>query len=112
MQLGVDRPTAELDERIARRVARMLAAGLVDETRGLLPGLREGSTAAPALGYHRSSHLAGRLEGAAADTVRRDPPLRPPPGVVVPPRPAGPLAAGESSDVGDRALAAIGASVR
>ncbi len=51
--LGVDRPTAELDERIARRVARMFAAGLVAETRGLLPGLREGRTASRALGYQQ-----------------------------------------------------------
>lgn len=51
--LGVDRPTPELDERIARRVARMFAAGLVAETRGLLPGLAQGRTAARALGYQQ-----------------------------------------------------------
>lgn len=51
--LGVDRPTPELDERIARRVARMFAAGLVDETRGLLPGLAQGLTASRALGYQQ-----------------------------------------------------------
>src|SRR6185312_12934949 len=67
--LGVDRPTPELDERIARRVARMFAAGLVAETRGLLPGLREGSTAARALGYQQILAAPDDLEGAAVDTV-------------------------------------------
>ncbi|WP_343946234.1 tRNA (adenosine(37)-N6)-dimethylallyltransferase MiaA, partial [Pseudonocardia zijingensis] len=52
--LGVDRPTAELDLRVARRVARMFAGGLVEETRGLLArGLREGRTASRALGYQQ-----------------------------------------------------------
>ena len=110
--LGVDRPTPELDERIARRVARMFAAGLVAETRGLLPGLREGPTAARALGYQQILASPDDLEGAAADTVvatrrfvrrqrscfRRDRRIV--------------WLAGESSDVGDRARAAIGASVR
>jgi tRNA dimethylallyltransferase len=69
--LGVDRPTAELDLRIARRVARMFAAGLVAETRGLLPGLRDGQTAARALGYQQvlAALETGELEAAAADTV-------------------------------------------
>jgi tRNA dimethylallyltransferase len=80
--LGVDRPTAELDERVARRVARMFAAGLVAETRTLLDrGLREGRTASRALGYQQVAAAldgpAGRgapgpadLAAAAADTVR------------------------------------------
>lgn len=71
--LGVDRPTPELDVRIARRVARMFAAGLVDETRGLLRhGLREGVTATRALGYQQvvaALDGAGDVSGAAADTV-------------------------------------------
>jgi tRNA dimethylallyltransferase len=67
--LGVDRPTAELDVRIARRVARMFAAGLVAETRGLLPGLRNGQTASRALGYQQILAAHGDLEAAAADTV-------------------------------------------
>jgi tRNA dimethylallyltransferase len=70
--LGVDRDTAELDVRIARRVARMFAAGLVAETRGLLPGLREGRTAARALGYQQvvaALDGAGDLSAAAAATV-------------------------------------------
>ena len=72
--LGVDRDTADLDSRIARRVARMVAAGLVEETRGLLPlGLREGRTAGRALGYQQVvAALDGEctLEEAAGDTVR------------------------------------------
>ena len=111
--LGVDRPTAELDERIARRVARMFAAGLVAETRGLLPGLREGPTAARALGYQQVlAELDGDLGRAAADTVvatrrfvrrqrswfRRDRRIV--------------WLAADSSEVVGRAHAAIGASVR
>lgn len=72
--LGVDRPTAELDERVARRVARMFAAGLVAETRALLDhGLRDGRTAARALGYQQVVAALdgdGDLSTAAADTVR------------------------------------------
>jgi tRNA dimethylallyltransferase len=72
--LGVDRPTAELDERVARRVARMFAAGLVDETRVLLGcGLREGRTASRALGYQQviaALDGKGELSAAAAETVR------------------------------------------
>jgi tRNA dimethylallyltransferase len=72
--LGVDRPTADLDERVARRVARMFAAGLVDETRSLLAfGLREGRTASRALGYQQVLAALdgdGDLAAAAADTVR------------------------------------------
>jgi tRNA dimethylallyltransferase len=67
--LGIDRDTAELDERVARRVARMFSAGLVDETRGLLPGLAEGRTASRALGYQQVL-AGGSVEGAATATVR------------------------------------------
>jgi tRNA dimethylallyltransferase len=70
--LGVDRDTAELDVRIARRVARMFAAGLVAETRGLLPGLRAGLTASRALGYQQvlaALDGEGDLPAAAAATV-------------------------------------------
>ncbi len=67
--LGVDRDTAQLDDRIARRVCRMFAAGLVAETRSLELGLRAGRTASCALGYQQV--LAGGDMGtAAADTVR------------------------------------------
>jgi tRNA dimethylallyltransferase len=50
--VGLDRDPAELDERIARRVDRMWAAGFVDEVAALAEdGLREGPTASRALGY-------------------------------------------------------------
>ncbi len=72
--IGIDRDTAELDRRIGRRVARMFAAGLVDETRGLLSrGLRDGRTASRALGYQQvlaALDGAGELSEAAAETVR------------------------------------------
>jgi tRNA dimethylallyltransferase len=71
--LGIDRPTDELDLRVARRVARMFAAGLVEETRGLLArGLRDGPTASRALGYQQvvaALDGAGDLATAAAETV-------------------------------------------
>jgi tRNA dimethylallyltransferase len=70
--LGLDRSTEDLDGRVARRVARMFAAGLVAETRGLLPGLRAGQTASRALGYQQvlaALDGATDLPSAAADTV-------------------------------------------
>jgi tRNA dimethylallyltransferase len=71
--LGIDRATADLDLRVARRVARMFAAGLVEETRGLLArGLREGRTASRALGYQQVVAALdgdGNLSAAAAETV-------------------------------------------
>jgi tRNA dimethylallyltransferase len=72
VQIGVDRNPAELDQRIAERVELMWAAGLLDEVRGL-DGLREGRTAARALGYHQAlAELDGALTEteAQADTVR------------------------------------------
>ena len=52
--LGLDREVAELDERIALRVDRMFANGLVDEVRSLEKlGLRDGKTASRALGYQQ-----------------------------------------------------------
>src|SRR5690606_23253904 len=72
--LGIDRPTAQLDVRVARRVARMFAAGLVDETQLLLQqGLREGRTASRALGYQQviaALDGATTLADAAVETVR------------------------------------------
>lgn len=64
--LAVDR--ADLDARVARRVARMFAAGLVDEVRGLA-GLADGPTASRALGYQQVL-TCPTPEDAAADTVR------------------------------------------
>ncbi|MGW2787712.1 tRNA (adenosine(37)-N6)-dimethylallyltransferase MiaA [Streptomyces populi] len=74
LQIGVDVARSELDERIARRVDRMWDAGLVDEVRALeAQGLREGRTAARALGYQQVlAALAGECteEEARAETVR------------------------------------------
>jgi tRNA dimethylallyltransferase len=72
VQIGVDRAVDELDERIARRVDLMWAAGLLDEVRGL-DGIREGRTAGRALGYQQAlAQLDGLLseEQAKEDTVR------------------------------------------
>lgn len=50
--IGLDWATETLDERLAKRTADMFEAGLVDEVRALLgSGLRDGVTAARALGY-------------------------------------------------------------
>ncbi|MCX5143371.1 tRNA (adenosine(37)-N6)-dimethylallyltransferase MiaA [Streptomyces sp. NBC_00338] len=74
VQIGVDVARPELDERIARRVDRMWEAGLVDEVRGLeRQGLREGRTAARALGYQQVlAALAGECteDVARTETVR------------------------------------------
>ncbi|MFI7443930.1 tRNA (adenosine(37)-N6)-dimethylallyltransferase MiaA [Nonomuraea indica] len=52
VQIGLEVPRPHLDERIAVRVERMWAAGLVAEVRSLLGrGLAEGRTASRALGY-------------------------------------------------------------
>ncbi|HEY0870862.1 MAG TPA: tRNA (adenosine(37)-N6)-dimethylallyltransferase MiaA, partial [Acidothermaceae bacterium] len=72
--IGVDRPTAELDERITQRVATMWERGLVEEVRTLeLAGLRDGVTARRALGYRQVlAMLDGELseEQARAQTVQ------------------------------------------
>ncbi|WP_209274414.1 tRNA (adenosine(37)-N6)-dimethylallyltransferase MiaA [Micromonospora profundi] len=74
VQIGVDLDTGLLDERIATRVDRMWADGLVAETRELLGrGLAEGRTASRALGYQQVLRLfAGELTEAQAhdETVR------------------------------------------
>ncbi|MET7374810.1 tRNA (adenosine(37)-N6)-dimethylallyltransferase MiaA [Micromonospora arida] len=74
VQLGVDLATDLLDERIALRVDRMWADGLVPETRELVGrGLPEGRTASRALGYQQVLRLlAGELTEAQAhdETVR------------------------------------------
>ncbi len=50
--IGLDWPTSTLDERLAQRTDAMFEAGLLDEVRTLLDaGLRQGVTAARALGY-------------------------------------------------------------
>jgi tRNA dimethylallyltransferase len=74
VQIGVDVPRPELDERIALRVDRMWEAGLVAEVRALeAAGLREGRTASRALGYQQVlAALAGDCteQEARAETVR------------------------------------------
>jgi tRNA dimethylallyltransferase len=71
--IGLQVPRPELDERIAARVHRMWKAGLLDEVRRLdAGGLREGRTAAKALGYTQAlAHLDGLLtaEQAIDDTI-------------------------------------------
>jgi tRNA dimethylallyltransferase len=63
VQVGVDIDRPALDERIERRVAAMFAAGFVAEVEGLLAaGLREGRTAATAIGYREvTAYLDGEL---------------------------------------------------
>ncbi|WP_374225336.1 tRNA (adenosine(37)-N6)-dimethylallyltransferase MiaA [Micromonospora sp. C95] len=74
VQIGVDLDTARLDERIALRVDRMWADGLVAETRRLVEhGLPHGRTASRALGYQQVLRfLAGELTETEAydETVR------------------------------------------
>jgi tRNA dimethylallyltransferase len=74
VQIGLALERDELDRRIAERVDRMWAEGLVDEVRGLeRVGLREGRTASRALGYAQVLDLLdGRCDEAEAkaDVVR------------------------------------------
>ncbi|MCN0154304.1 tRNA (adenosine(37)-N6)-dimethylallyltransferase MiaA [Salinispora arenicola] len=73
VQVGVDLDTAQLDERIALRVDRMWADGLVAETRALAQGLAGGRTASRALGYQQVLRfLAGELTETEAhqETIR------------------------------------------
>ena len=74
VQIGLELPRDELDRRIALRVDRMWRDGLVGEVRVLEgQGLREGRTAARALGY---AHVLRYFDGvcsedeAKAETVR------------------------------------------
>ncbi|WP_068922017.1 tRNA (adenosine(37)-N6)-dimethylallyltransferase MiaA [Planobispora rosea] len=74
VQLGVEVPREVLDERVALRVERMWAAGLVDEVRKLMgQGLAEGRTAGRALGYAQVMRfLTGEWteEHAKQETIR------------------------------------------
>lgn len=73
IQVGVQLPRPDLDQRIADRVERMWRLGLVEEVRRLeKAGLREGRTASRALGYAQVLHvLAGEWsdEKAQAETI-------------------------------------------
>jgi|SRR5271166_4220508 len=74
VQIGIEIPRPELDQRIADRVQRMWQLGLVDEVRQLeLAGLREGRTASRALGYAQVlKFLSGNWseETAAEQTIQ------------------------------------------
>lgn len=62
--VGLDWDTEVLDDRLQRRTDKMFDVGLVDEVRGLLDrGLRDGVTAARALGY---AQVITALDEAAA----------------------------------------------
>jgi tRNA dimethylallyltransferase len=68
--VGLDREPAELDERVAARVDRMWAAGLVAEVEALAAdGLREGPTASRALGY---AQVLAQLDGELAPDEARE----------------------------------------
>ncbi|WP_405060410.1 tRNA (adenosine(37)-N6)-dimethylallyltransferase MiaA [Kribbella sp. NBC_01505] len=70
VQIGLDVPRPELDERIGRRVDRMFDSGFVDEVRELLKhGLLEGRTANRALGY---SQVIALLNGEIDETEARE----------------------------------------
>jgi tRNA dimethylallyltransferase len=73
--VGVRRAPAELDERIARRVRAMLAAGWVDEVRALIAAGYESARAMGSVGY-RQIHEAIRAgapfdDAAVYDPIRR-----------------------------------------
>ncbi|MFC0315253.1 tRNA (adenosine(37)-N6)-dimethylallyltransferase MiaA [Gordonia phosphorivorans] len=67
--LALDRESTELDARIAARTDAMFDGGFVDEVVGLCErGLREGKTAAQAIGY---AHILAYLDGEYdVDTAR------------------------------------------
>jgi tRNA dimethylallyltransferase len=67
--IGLDRAAADLDDRVARRVDAMWAAGFVEEVAALAAdGLREGPTASRALGY---AQVLQQLDGVlTADEAR------------------------------------------
>lgn len=73
IQLGLDTDRDVLNERLARRIDRMLEAGWLDEVRSLEErGLRDSPTAGKALGYPQLLDvLAGErtLQSARDDTV-------------------------------------------
>ena len=69
--VGLDWDTTVLDERLARRTDLMFERGLVDEVVGLLSvGLREGVTAARALGY---AQVLADLDAGGDGSAAREP---------------------------------------
>ncbi|MEU4608048.1 tRNA (adenosine(37)-N6)-dimethylallyltransferase MiaA [Kribbella sp. NPDC023972] len=70
VQIGLDVPRPELDERIGVRVDRMFDAGFVAEVRDLLTkGLLDGKTANRALGY---SQVIALLDGEISEQEARE----------------------------------------
>ena len=69
---ALDRPRAEVRDRIDRRVVTMFADGLVDEVRGLQSGPRPlGPVATQGVGYREViDHLEGRI-GTLDETIAR-----------------------------------------
>jgi tRNA dimethylallyltransferase len=68
--IGLDRSADELDERVARRVDAMWAAGFVDEVAALAAdGLRDGPTASRALGY---AQVLQQFDGALSAEEARE----------------------------------------
>ena len=68
--VGLDRGPAQLDERVALRVARMWAAGFVEEVAALAAdGLREGPTASRALGY---AQVLAQFDGSLTPDEARE----------------------------------------
>ncbi len=74
VQVGMDVPRAELDNRIAAHVDGMWRAGFVEEVRRLeVAGLREGRTASRALGYRQVLEMLAHTSDettARSETVR------------------------------------------
>jgi tRNA dimethylallyltransferase len=75
LQIGIQLPRPQLDQRIEARVDRMFALGLADEVADLAGhhGLRDGRTASRALGYQQVlRYIDGdwTLEQARDETVR------------------------------------------
>lgn len=69
--VGLDWDTGLLDSRLARRTATMFERGLVDEVRELVGrGLRDGVTAARALGY---AQVLADLDAGGDGTAAREP---------------------------------------
>ncbi|BBY16501.1 tRNA (adenosine(37)-N6)-dimethylallyltransferase MiaA [Mycolicibacterium litorale] len=69
--VGLDWETTVLDERLAQRTDTMFAEGLVEEVRALLRrGLREGVTAARALGY---AQVLADLDAGGDGSAAREP---------------------------------------
>ena len=70
VQIGLDCDDVTLDARVDARVDRMFADGLVEEVRGLeKQGLREGRTAARALGYQQ---VLAMLDGTCTEAEARE----------------------------------------